>query len=119
MTDTQTLVISLVKSLSDPAYQDYTLYLDNLFNNVPLADALTQLKIEVMRTAWVNAIELSLSLVQLKNSKKSLKWEQLETAIATSYQLKVQPGVYKTQSVAPVNCGLWQDNNQILDKILI
>jgi len=50
MTDTQTLVISLAKSLSDPT-QDYTLYLDNLFNNILLADALTQLKIEIMRTA--------------------------------------------------------------------
>ena len=119
MTDIQTLVISLAKSLPDSAYQDYTLYLDNLFNNVFLADALTQLKIEVMGTARVNAIGLSLSLVQLKNSKESLKWEQLKTAIATSYQLKVQPGVYKTQPVAPVNCGLWQDNNQMLGKILI
>ena len=73
MADTQTLVISLAKSLPDSAYQDYTLYLDNLFNNVPLADALAQLKIGVMGTARVNAIELPLSLVQLKNSKESLK----------------------------------------------
>jgi len=51
MTDTQTLVIFLAKSLPDSAYQDYTLYLDNLFNNVSLADALTQLKIGIMRTA--------------------------------------------------------------------
>ena len=51
MTDTQALVISLAKSLLDPESQDYTLYLDNLFNNILLADALTQLKIEVMRTA--------------------------------------------------------------------
>jgi hypothetical protein len=50
MTDTQALVISLAKSLPDSA-QDYTLYLDNLFNNILLADALTQLKIEIMKTA--------------------------------------------------------------------
>ena len=117
MTNTQTLVISLVKSLLNSA-QEFTLYLDNLFSNIPLAHALAQLKIEVMGIARVNAIGLPLSLVQLKNSKKSLKWGHLETAIATSYQLKVQPGVYKTQLVAPVNCGLWQDNNRVLGKIL-
>ena len=48
MTDTQTLVISLAKSLSDSA-QDYILYLDNLFINILLADALEQLDIEVMK----------------------------------------------------------------------
>ena len=50
MADTQALVISLAKSLSDPD-QGYTLYLDNLFNNILLADALAQLKIGVMKTA--------------------------------------------------------------------
>jgi hypothetical protein len=118
MADTQALVISLAKSLPDPESQDYILYLDNLFNNIPLAHALAQLKIGVMGTARLNAIGLPLSLVQLKNSKKSLKWGHLNTAIATSYQLKIRPGVYKTQSVVPINCGLWQDNNQVLGKIL-
>ena len=50
MTDIQTLVIFLAKSFSD-SIQDYILYLDNFFNNIFLANALTQLKIEVMRTA--------------------------------------------------------------------
>jgi hypothetical protein len=72
MTNTQALVISLAKSLPDPA-QGYTLYLDNLFNNILLADALAQLKIGVMGTARVNAIGLPLSIIQLKNTKKSLK----------------------------------------------
>ena len=72
MTDTQALIISLAKSLLN-SDQDYTLYLDNLFNNILLADALTQLKIEIMRTARVNVIELPLSIIQLKNIKKSLK----------------------------------------------
>jgi hypothetical protein len=49
MTDTQTLIISLAKSLSDLTVQDYILYLDNLFTNISLADALEQLDIEVMR----------------------------------------------------------------------
>jgi len=40
MADTQALVISLAKSLPDPETQDYILYLDNLFNNIPLANAL-------------------------------------------------------------------------------
>ena len=50
MTDTQTLVISLAKSLPNSATQDYILYLDNLFTNVPLANALGQLGIGVMGT---------------------------------------------------------------------
>ena len=50
MTDTQTLVISLAKNLSNLTVQDYILYLDNLFINISLADALEQLDIEVMRT---------------------------------------------------------------------
>ena len=50
MTDTQTLVISLAKSLPDLTVQDYILYLDNLFINISLADALEQLDIEIMRT---------------------------------------------------------------------
>ena len=49
---TQALVISLAKSLPDPA-QGYTLYLDNLFPNGPLAKALGQLGMGVMGTARV------------------------------------------------------------------
>jgi hypothetical protein len=118
MADTQALVISLAKSLPDPAAQGYTLYLDNLFGNIPLAHALAQLKIGVMGTARVNAIGLPLSLVQLKNSKKLLKWGHLKTAIATSYQLKTRSEDSKTQVVDSINCGLWQDNNRVLGKIL-
>ncbi len=62
MADTQALVISLAKSLPDPA-QGYTLYLDNLFNNISLAHTLAQLKIGIMGTAQINAIELPLSIV--------------------------------------------------------
>ena len=40
MADTQALVISLAKSLPDPETQDYILYLDNLFTNIPLANVL-------------------------------------------------------------------------------
>ena len=47
MTDTQTLIIFLAKSLSDSA-QDYILYLDNLFSNSFLAKTLRQLDIEIM-----------------------------------------------------------------------
>ena len=49
MADTQALVISLAKSLLDLTVQDYILYLDNLFTNISLADALEQLDIEIMR----------------------------------------------------------------------
>lgn len=117
MADTQALVISLAKSLPDPA-QGYTLYLDNLFNNIPLADALAQLKIGVMGTARINAIGLPLSIVQLKNAKESLKWGYLKTAIATSYQLKVRGAESIVRPVVPTNCGLWQDNNQVLGMII-
>ena len=49
MADTQTLVMSLAKSLPNPA-QGYTLYLDNLFTNGPLTKALRRLGIGVMGT---------------------------------------------------------------------
>ena len=71
MADTQALVISLTKSLS-PA-QDFIIYLDNLFTNIPLAKTLGELGIEVMGTVRVNALELPLSLVQLKHAKQPLK----------------------------------------------
>jgi hypothetical protein len=48
LADTQALVISLAKCL--PEHQGYTLYLDNLFTNVPLANALGELGIGVMGT---------------------------------------------------------------------
>ena len=50
MADTHTLIMSLAKSLSEPA-QDFILYLDNLFINLSLATALEQLDIEIMKTA--------------------------------------------------------------------
>ena len=48
MTDTQILVMSLAKSLQNPA-QDYTLYLDNFFINDSLAKTLRKLDIEIIR----------------------------------------------------------------------
>jgi hypothetical protein len=58
LADTQALVISLAESL--PERQGYTLYLDNLFTNVPLANALGELGIGVMcynlRTIYVTRI---------------------------------------------------------------
>ena len=73
MTDTQTLVISLAKSLSNLVAQDYILYTDNLFINGPLAKTLSQLDIEIMSTTQVKALELSLTIRQLKQAKESLK----------------------------------------------
>ena len=116
MADTQALVISLAKSLPDPA-QGYTLYLDNLFNNIPLAHALAQLKIGIMGTARVNALGLPLSIKQLKDAKGSLKWGHLKTAIANDYPLSTQPEAPR-RKVIPTNCCLWQDNNQVLGMII-
>ncbi len=99
MADTQALVISLAKSL--PLAQDYILYLDNLFTNVPLANALRELGIGVMGTTRATASGLPLSLIQLKHAKESLKWGYLETAIAKK-----------------VLCFLWQDNNRVLGMII-
>ena len=62
MTDTQTLVISLAKSLSNSATQDYILYTDNLFINSLLTKTLSQLDIKVMSITWVKALELSLTI---------------------------------------------------------
>ena len=101
LADTQALVISLAKSLLDPAI-GYILYLDNLFTNIPLATALGQLGIGVMGTTRANASGLPLSLVQLKQAKESLKWGHLETATAE-------------QAV----CFLWQDNARVLGMIII
>ena len=75
----------------------YILYLDNLFINILLVNALRQLDIEIMRIMQVNALELSLSLIQLKHAKESLKWEYLKTVIVDN-----------------ILYFLWQDNNQIL-----
>jgi len=71
MTDTQTLVLSLAKSLSDSA-QSYTLYFDNLFFNIFLAVKLEKLDIKVISTARVSTKELSSSLIELKHAKKIL-----------------------------------------------
>ena len=73
MTDIQTLVISLAKSLSNLTAQDYILYTDNLFINDLLAKTLSQLDIEIMRTIQIKALEFSLTIRQLKYVKKSLK----------------------------------------------
>ena len=94
MTDTQTLVISLAKSLPNLATQDYILYLDNLFTNIPLVNALRQLDIGIMGTTQVNASGLPSSIIQLKYAKESLRWGYLKTTIAKR-----------------VLCFLWQDNN--------
>ena len=73
MTNTQALVISLAKSLPNLAAQDYILYTDNLFINSPLAKALSQLDIGIMGTTRVKALELSLTIRQLKQAKEPLK----------------------------------------------
>ena len=46
----------------------YALYLDNLFTNTLLANALAELGIGVMDTTRVNALGYPLSLIQLKKS---------------------------------------------------
>ena len=63
MVDIQALVISLAKSLPDLIVQDYILYLDNLFTNIPLTNALGQLDIGVMETTRINALRFPLSLI--------------------------------------------------------
>ena len=73
MINTQTLVISLAKSLSNLTAQDYILYINNLFINSLLAKTLSQLDIEIMSTTQVKALELSLTIRQLKQAKESLK----------------------------------------------
>jgi Transposase IS4 len=100
MADTQTLVLSLAKSLPD-LVKDYTLYLDNLFPSIPLAVELGKLGIEIMSTARVTTLELSSSLIQLKCGKEILEWGHLRVAI-----------------IKRILCFLWQDNNWMLGKIL-
>ncbi len=82
ITDTQALIISLAKSLSDLLIINYILYLDNLFSNILLAKILEELDIDIMSMIQVNVLRFSLELVQLKQVKQSLKWEHLKTAEA-------------------------------------
>ena len=98
--NTQALVLSLAKSLPDPAY-GYTLYLDNLFPSIPLAIELGKLGIGVMSTARLNTLRLSLSLIQLKRGKEILEWGHLRIAI-----------------IKRILCFLWQDNNRVLGMII-
>ena len=63
MTDTQALVISLAKSLSDSSVIDYILYLNNFFSNIFLATTLKKLDIEIINTTWINTLDFFLSLV--------------------------------------------------------
>ena len=72
MTDTQILVMSLTKSLLNSA-QDYILYLDNFFINDSLAKTLRKLDIKIIKTTQIKALELSLTIRQLKYVKESLK----------------------------------------------
>jgi len=71
MTDTQTLMLSLAKSLLNSA-QNYILYFDNLFSNISLAVELEKLDIEIMSTAKVSTKELSSSFIELKHAKEIL-----------------------------------------------
>ena len=73
MTNTQTLIISLVKSLSDSSIINYILYFDNFFFNIFLAKILKELDINIMNMIQVNILKFSLKLVQLKQVKQSLK----------------------------------------------
>jgi uncharacterized membrane protein len=50
LADTQALVIYLAKSPPRPASGGYTVYLDNIFTNIPLAKALGELSIGVIET---------------------------------------------------------------------
>ena len=72
MTAIQTLIISLAKNFLNSVI-DYILYLDNFFNNIFLATALRKLDIKIMSTAQIDALDFSLSLVQLKHAKRCLE----------------------------------------------
>ena len=100
MTNTQTLVLSLAKSLPDPV-KSYTLYLDNLFPSIPLAVEVGKLGIGVMSTARLTTLGLPSSLIQLKRDKEILEWGHLRVAI-----------------IKRILCFLWQDNNRVLGKII-
>jgi Transposase IS4 len=97
MADTQTLVISLAKSLPNPAAQGYILYTDNLFTNRLLAKALSKLDIGIMGTTRVTASGLPPELIRLKKAKELLKWGHLKIIILDN-----------------ILYFLWQDNNRVL-----
>jgi hypothetical protein len=87
----------ITASITAPITAQYTLYLDNLFTNIPLANALGELGIGVMGTTRLNAKGFPPGLIQLKKAKSSLIWGHLETTIADR-----------------VLCFLWQDNSKVL-----
>src|SRR5271170_7577495 len=62
LAETQSLVLNLAKSLPQP--RAYSLYNDNLFNNIPLAQALLELNIGVTGTIRKNASGFPEWLVQ-------------------------------------------------------
>jgi len=100
MADTQALVLSLAKSLPDPAC-GYTLYLDNLFPSIPLAVKLGKLGIGIMCTARLNTLGLPSSLTQLKRDKEVLEWGHL-----------------RVTTIKRILYFLWQDNNWMLGMII-
>ena len=62
MVNTQTLILSLAKSLSN-LVKNYTLYLNNLFSSIPLAIKLGKLSIEIINIAQLTTLRLSSSLI--------------------------------------------------------
>ena len=62
MTNIQTLVLFLAKSLSNPV-KSYTLYLDNFFSSILLAIELRKLDIKIMCTAQITTSRLFSSLI--------------------------------------------------------
>src|SRR5437762_2772954 len=85
MTDTQALVISLAKSLSDLSVINYILYLDNLFSNILLVKILEELDIDIMSMIQVNVLEFSLELVQLKQVRSEEHTSELQSPMYILY----------------------------------
>lgn len=96
LAETQVLVLNLAKTLPHHA-RNHTLYLDNLFTNVPLAKALLEINIGVMGTTRKNALGYPQALTKLKNTHKALKW-----------------GAFRGEVIDGVLCFIWQDNSGVL-----
>jgi len=62
MVNTQTLILSLAKSLSN-LVKNYTLYLNNLFSSISLVIKLGKLSIEIINIAQLTTLRLSSSLI--------------------------------------------------------
>jgi hypothetical protein len=102
LTMTGSMVLQLIQQGLPSHRNNYTVYMDNYFTNIPLFDRLRQLGIGACGTTRPNASKklFPKALSLLKDSKKSQPWNTLYAAPAGP-----------DSDIDSVLCIAWQDNN--------